>query len=207
MGAGSVLLEVLGDERRHLEHADLLLAVEHGLQHVVGVDHAPVGLVLEPVLLDVHPELLGHLAPGKGLRTGHLRQLVAGLKGLHERAVCFLRHGVFYLLFAKQSLQYTGRSPRGLNGTWVGLPHSPQIALNISRGPPPPPRPPPKPPPPPPLPPPPPPPAAFFAARHGAHRLGSFVNPSCANRSCSPAENVNSVPQSTHVNCLSVYMA
>src|SRR6185503_12819454 len=145
---------------------------------------------------------------GEGLGAGHLRQSVARLKGLHERAVCFLRHGRFYLLFAKQSLQYTGRSPRGLKGTWVGLPHSPQMALNISRGPPPPPRPPPKPPPPPPpRPPPPPPPAAFLAARHGAHRLGSFVNPSCAKRSCSPAENVNSVPQSTHVNDLSVYMA
>src|SRR5437868_3388098 len=84
------------------------------------------------------------------------------------------------------------------------------MALNISRGPPPPPRPPPKPPPPPPPPrppPPPPPPAAFFAARQGEQRLGSFVNPSCANLSCSPAVKVNSVPQSTHVNDLSVYMA
>src|SRR5262245_43201248 len=119
----------------------------------------------------------------------------------------FLAMALPYLLFEKQSLQYTGRSPRGLNGTCVGLPHSPQIALNISRGPPPPPRPPPPNPPPPPPRPPPPPPAAFFAARHGAHRLGSFVNPSCANRSCSPAVKVNSVPQSTHVNDLSVYMA
>src|SRR5258706_7121058 len=92
-----------------------------------------------------------------------------------------------YRRFEKQSLQYTGRSPRGLKGTWVGLPHSPQIALNISRGPPPPPRappPPPKPPPPPlrPPPPPPPPPAAFFAAPHGAQRLRSLVQPSCAKR-------------------------
>src|SRR5204863_3547066 len=54
-------------------------------------------LVLQPVLLDVEPELLGHLAPGKGLRAGHLRQLVAGLKGLHERAVCLFRHVVSLL--------------------------------------------------------------------------------------------------------------
>src|SRR5579862_6332111 len=195
---GRRLLEVLGDERRHLEHADLLLALEHGLQHVVGIDHAPVLRILKPVLLDVDPELLRHLAAGEGLGSGHLRELVARLKGLHERAVHFLGHRVSYLLFAKQSLQYTGRSPRGLKGTCVGFPHSPQMALNISRGPPPPRLPPP---------PPPPPPAAFFAARHGEQRLGSFVNPSCANLSCSPAVNVNSVPQSTHVNCLSVYMA
>ena len=49
--------------------------------------------------------------------------------------------------------------------------------------------------------------AAFLAARQGAHRLGSFVNPSWACRSCSAAVNVNAAPHSTHVNCLSVYIA
>lgn len=38
---------------------------------------------------------------------------------------------------AKQSLQKTGRSPRGLKGTWAGLPHSEQTTENISLRPPP----------------------------------------------------------------------
>src|SRR5581483_9172093 len=55
---GRALLEVLRDERRHLEHADLLLAAEDDLEDVVRVDHALVLLVLQAVLLDVDPELL-----------------------------------------------------------------------------------------------------------------------------------------------------
>src|SRR5258706_714838 len=84
------LLEVLRDERRHLEHGDLLLAVEHDLENVVSVDHPTVLRILQAVLLDVDPELLGHLAAGEGLGSGHLRQSLARLKGLHERAVRLL---------------------------------------------------------------------------------------------------------------------
>jgi hypothetical protein len=35
----------------------------------------------------------------------------------------------------KQSLQYTGRSPRGSKGTWASRPHDAQVAENIWRGP------------------------------------------------------------------------
>src|SRR6185369_6145543 len=47
---------------------------------------------------------------------------------------------------------------------------------------------------------------AFLAWRHGPQRLGSLVKPSWPYRSCSPLEKVNSLPQSTHVICLSVIM-
>jgi hypothetical protein len=85
------------------------------------------------------------------------------------------RDGSAYLLWLKQSLQYTGRSPLGLKGTIVSFPHSAQTAGNISRDPldpafrgavvrgapeAPPGRP------------------AFLAARQEEQRLGSFVNPS-----------------------------
>jgi len=40
------------------------------------------------------------------------------------------------LLFAKQSLQYTGRSSLGLKGTLQDFPHDAQTASNISRAPP-----------------------------------------------------------------------
>ena len=36
-------------------------------------------------------------------------------------------------IFAKQSLQYTGRSSRGLKGTRASLPHAAHVAVNISR--------------------------------------------------------------------------
>ena len=66
----------------------------------------------------------------------------------------------------KQSLQYTGRSPRGRKGTVVSLPQSAQTAGCISRGPcpnparsPPPPR------------------SALRDCLQAGQRLGSFVNP------------------------------
>jgi hypothetical protein len=40
---------------------------------------------------------------------------------------------IIYLLFAKQSLQYTGRSLLGLKGTLQVFPQPAQVASNISR--------------------------------------------------------------------------
>src|SRR5215831_17602918 len=58
------LLQVLVHELRHLEHVDGALAPEHRLERRVGVDVASVLFVLESVLLDVSPELLGRLSAG-----------------------------------------------------------------------------------------------------------------------------------------------
>src|SRR3954465_2001389 len=96
--AGVVLLEVLAHQLGHLEHVDRRLAAEHGLQRVVGLDHALVLLVLEAVLLDVRPELLGDFGARHRLRADHFSELVARLNRLHERGVrlplrcCFLCH-------------------------------------------------------------------------------------------------------------------
>jgi len=60
-----LLLDVLGDEFGHLKHADLLLATEDRFEGGVGVDQGPLLGILEFVLLDVVPELLGHLATGQ----------------------------------------------------------------------------------------------------------------------------------------------
>src|SRR5262249_55730629 len=54
-------LDVLVDQFGHLEHRDLALSAEHGLELVVGVDHTALFRILEPVLLDVGPELLRDL--------------------------------------------------------------------------------------------------------------------------------------------------
>src|SRR6478736_1639332 len=81
--------EVLADQLGHVEHADLRLATEHGLEGVVGVDHAAVLLVLKTVLLDVHPELLGELRAGEGLFTNDQGELGVGGDRLHERGVGF----------------------------------------------------------------------------------------------------------------------
>src|SRR2546427_351400 len=78
------LLEVLGDQLGHLEHADLLLAAEDLLERLVRVDHAAVLAVLELVLLDVFPELLGHLRAWHRLRPDDVGERVARRHRLHE---------------------------------------------------------------------------------------------------------------------------
>jgi len=52
---------MLTDQSRHLEHGHDALPVEHDLQGCVGVNVALIFLILETVLLDVSPELLGEL--------------------------------------------------------------------------------------------------------------------------------------------------
>src|ERR1019366_10460106 len=69
-----VLLQVLADQFRHLEHVDGLLPAEHGLERLVRVDHAFVLLVLEAVLLDVGPELLRHFSARNRLRSDDFRE-------------------------------------------------------------------------------------------------------------------------------------
>jgi len=69
---------VAGDELGELEHADGLLAVEHGLELVVGVDLRADLLVLQVVLLDVIPELLGELGAGRGFEPTITERTASG---------------------------------------------------------------------------------------------------------------------------------
>ena len=84
-----------GDQLGHLEHADLLLAVEHRFQVLVGVDQGPLFGVLQTVLADVGPELFRQLGPGKGFLTDNLGEHDVRADRLHERRVwcsfCFFR--------------------------------------------------------------------------------------------------------------------
>ena len=91
-------------------------------------------------------------------------EMAALVGGLRLLAFAYRRRAL------KQSLQYTGLSPRGRNGTIVSTPHWAQTAGCISRSPPPKPR------------------CAFLRApRHSGQRLGSLVYPREAKNSCSPA--------------------
>ena len=87
----------------------------------------------------------------------------------------------------KHSLQKTGRPWVGRNGTVVSLPHAEQVAWVSTRsrlaGPE----------------------LDRFArdALHDLHRLGSFLNCLSAKNNCSPAVQMNSSPQSTHLRLLS----
>jgi hypothetical protein len=45
-----LFLHMPGDQFGHLKHADLLLAIEHGLQILVGIDEGPLFRILQPVL-------------------------------------------------------------------------------------------------------------------------------------------------------------
>src|SRR5262245_47601843 len=82
-----VLLDVLADEFRHLEHVDRLLAAEDRFQRVVRVDHPLVLLVLQTILLDVGPQFLGDLGPRNRLGPHDLGQRCVRLDRLHERCV------------------------------------------------------------------------------------------------------------------------
>lgn len=53
------------DELGHFEHADLALAIENRSERVVGVDLSLLRFVLQTVLLDVVPELLGQFGTGQ----------------------------------------------------------------------------------------------------------------------------------------------
>src|SRR5262249_706781 len=79
--------QVLVDQLGHLEHRDLLLAAEDGLQLVVGVDHPPLLRILEIVLADVGPELLDHLGAGNRLVADDLGEVLGRLQLLHEGSV------------------------------------------------------------------------------------------------------------------------
>src|SRR3954463_3866612 len=87
----------------------------------------------------------------------------------------------------KHSLQNTGRPCVGRNGTVVSFPQAEQVVWVSTRfetvGP-----------------------ALTRLARfalHALQRLGSFLNCLSAKKSCSPAVQINSDPQSTHANDLS----
>src|SRR6185503_16071061 len=87
----------------------------------------------------------------------------------------------------KHSLQNTGRPCVGLNGSVVSLPQAEHIVWVSTRSRP--------------IPPP-----AGRAARlalHVLHRFGSFLKFLSAKNCCSPAVQMNSVPQSTHLRILS----
>ena len=73
-----------GHQLGHLEHGDALLAVEDGLQRVVGIDHRPLFRVLQAVLADVYPELLGQLRAWERFFTDHLGELLVRGDRFHE---------------------------------------------------------------------------------------------------------------------------
>ena len=77
------------DELRHLEHADLALAVENRSERIVGVNLGSLRFVLQTVLLDVVPELLGKLGTRQWFGTDDSGELVVRLNGSHEGGIGF----------------------------------------------------------------------------------------------------------------------
>ena len=77
------------DELRHLEHRDLGLAAEDGLQLVVRIDLGLHLLVLEAILLDVGPELLGELRARERGRANDGAEDGIGRDRFHERSIRF----------------------------------------------------------------------------------------------------------------------
>lgn len=77
------------DEFGHLEHRDLLLAIEDRLQLVIGIDLGLFLSILQAVLLDVCPELLGDLCARKRFVTDNFCQSCIRLDGFHEGCIGF----------------------------------------------------------------------------------------------------------------------
>ena len=75
------------DELRHLEHADLALAIENRSERVVSVDLRSLRFVLKAVLLDVVPKLLGQFGTGQWCRADDSGELVVRLDRSHEGGI------------------------------------------------------------------------------------------------------------------------
>src|SRR5690348_18345910 len=86
------LLQVLGEMLVHLEHADLVLAAEDGLQLGVGQDLPLVGGVLQVVLLDVVPDLRNDFAPGQLAGADDGGKLRRRCQGLLQCVVLLVGH-------------------------------------------------------------------------------------------------------------------
>ncbi len=76
-----------GDELRHLEHADLALAIEHRPERFVRVDHGSLFLILTTILLDVVPKLFGELGTWEWSRTNNGGEFVVWLHRPHEGGI------------------------------------------------------------------------------------------------------------------------
>src|SRR5687767_14411527 len=94
------------DQLRHLEHRDLLLAAEDGAEPVVGVDHATLLRILEPVALDVLPQLLRDLSAWHGTIAHYGGERSIRLHGLHE---CRIRCALATARLPARALPTTGR--------------------------------------------------------------------------------------------------
>ena len=77
------------DELGHLEHGDLRLAAEDGLEERVGVDVTLVLGVLETVFLDVVPDFFGELTAGDRGRADDGRKNGVRLNGFEEGGIGF----------------------------------------------------------------------------------------------------------------------
>jgi hypothetical protein len=75
------------DQLRHLKHADLAFAVKYRLQRIVGVNLRSLFLVLQPVLLDVIPKLLGQFGTRNGFRPDDNGKFIIRLNRSHEGGV------------------------------------------------------------------------------------------------------------------------
>src|ERR1700687_3201349 len=89
----SGLLEVVGDQLGHFEHRHLTLAAENLFQFFVGVDQAPVDRVLQLVLLDVVPDLLGDFGARQRIAAHDGGQVAGRRHCLHECSVGFALGG------------------------------------------------------------------------------------------------------------------
>src|SRR5918996_2385072 len=114
--------DVTIDQLRHLEHRDLPLAAEDRAQAIVGVDHAPLLLILEPVALDVLPQLLRDLRAWHRAITHDGAERRVGLHGLHE---CRIRCALATAGLPLCALPATGRLlPRRAFPTRAALPRA-----------------------------------------------------------------------------------
>ena len=121
-----MLLDVPGNELRHLKHGDLCLAVENQLEGCIRVDERLFDRILKLVFLDVVPKLLGHFTAGQRRRTDDGRKDRVGLDWLHERRVGFARGGFFgfahwHPLPAKRLLGETKKSGAPRAASWDSL--------------------------------------------------------------------------------------
>src|ERR1039458_9765917 len=135
-----LFLHMPGDQLRHLKHADLLLAVEHGFQRLVSIDEGLLFCILQPTLADISPKLFRQLRPWKRFVANNFGERLVRRDRFHECCIrCSFRffwcfsHAFICLVDARKAiLIFWCQGEAKTSSSAFGNPTSPSPKLSPS---------------------------------------------------------------------------
>src|SRR3989338_6900446 len=73
----------------HFKHANLFFTVEDGFERIICIDESSLLLILESVLLDILPELLGEFCAWEWFGANNCGEFIVWSYWLHESCIRF----------------------------------------------------------------------------------------------------------------------